>query len=308
VIADELAKTLEVLRVNLEEGQYKVLRAILMAQDESTEAVTFSQIQDQIIIEKRKKMTRPLAYRYLKALENRGYIEVAKGSYRNEYKANYNTIMRAIQKSRHETMESLWKKRDELESKRKYLLNLNLAEISTEIIELLAEKEFRNTPRSATGLDNIHRLTDAVLYSKAKKGDVIRVSYDWVQREDDIEKRRQEIGRKLMQRGLIFRTLVHNEISSLQTNLSKMRAKEYRLMKEAGLRVDARVSFESDHTYQIIALNKEGIVLIVSEEPVTAVWIPRSANAQLVDDAIDSFDAHFNVAKDMHDVVVSKEG
>jgi hypothetical protein len=291
VIADELAKTLEVLRVNLEEGQYKVLRAILMAQDESTEAVTFSQIQDQIIIEKRKKMTRPLAYRYLKALENRGYIEVAKGSYRNEYKANYNTIMRAIQKSRHETMESLWKKRDELESKRKYLLNLNLAEISTEIIELLAEKEFRNTPRSATGLDNIHRLTDAVLYSKAKKGDVIRVSYDWVQREDDIEKRR-----------------VHNEISSLQTNLSKMRAKEYRLMKEAGLRVDARVSFESDHTYQIIALNKEGIVLIVSEEPVTAVWIPRSANAQLVDDAIDSFDAHFNVAKDMHDVVVSKEG
>ncbi|MHA2377285.1 MAG: hypothetical protein ACXAB9_14075, partial [Candidatus Thorarchaeota archaeon] len=190
MIADELAKTLEVLRVNLEEGQYKVLRAILMAQDESTEAVTFSQIQDQIIIEKRKKMTRPLAYRYLKALENRGYIEVAKGSYRNEYKANYNTIMRAIQKSRHETMESLWKKRDELESKRKYLLNLNLAEISTEIIELLAEKEFRNTPRSATGLDNIHRLTDAVLYSKAKKGDVIRVSYDWVQREDDIEKRR----------------------------------------------------------------------------------------------------------------------
>ncbi|MHA2205440.1 MAG: hypothetical protein ACXABC_06240 [Candidatus Thorarchaeota archaeon] len=304
---DELAKTLDVLRVNLEEGQYKVLRAILMAQDKTTEAVTFSQIQDQMIAEKRKKMSRPLAYRYLKALENRGYIEVVKGSYRNEYKANYNTIMRAIQKSRHETMENLWKQRDELESKIEYINNLNLAETSTKIIELLAEKEYRKTPRSATGLDNIHRLTDAVLYSKAKKGDVIRVTYDWVQREDDIEKRRLEIGRTLLQRGLVFRTLVHNERSSLQTDLAIIRAKEYKLMKEAGFKVDSRVSFESDQTYQIIALNKEGIVLIVSEEPVTAVWIPRSANALLVDEAIERFDEHFNSAKDMHDVVAPSE-
>jgi len=43
-----------------------------------------------------------------------------------------------------------------------------------------------------------------------------------------------------------------------------------------------------------------GIVLIVSESPPTATWIPRGANPYLVDEAISIFDKDFTAGVDVY--------
>ena len=52
-------------------------------------------------------------------------------------------------------------------------------------------------------------------------------------------------------------------------------------------------------TYQFIARNSEGIVLVVSESLLSATWIPRSANPELVDNAIDAFDRDYEMGTDL---------
>ncbi|RLI58069.1 MAG: hypothetical protein DRO87_06290, partial [Candidatus Thorarchaeota archaeon] len=60
-----------------------------------------------------------------------------------------------------------------------------------------------------------------------------------------------------------------------------------------------RLSHREDTTYQFISLGRRGIILITSEQPMTAVWIPRESNPHLIDDAIDSFDADFDSGTDV---------
>ena len=62
---------------------------------------------------------------------------------------------------------------------------------------------------------------------------------------------------------------------------------------------ESRVTFKKTKTYQSVSLNRDGIVLIVSEDPYTGVWVPRTVNSKLVDDVINSFDEDFENAVDL---------
>jgi hypothetical protein len=70
-------------------------------------------------------------------------------------------------------------------------------------------------------------------------------------------------------------------------------------MQSRGGKVGCRVLPRTDATYQFIGRNTEGIVLIVSESPLSATWLPRSSNAELVDNAIDNFDSDYEKGTDL---------
>ena len=72
-------------------------------------------------------------------------------------------------------------------------------------------------------------------------------------------------------------------------------------MRRRGNEVGYRVLPREDATYQFIGRNNEGIVLIVSESPLSATWLPRSSNVELVDNAIDSFDSDYEKGTDLLD-------
>ena len=67
---------------------------------------------------------------------------------------------------------------------------------------------------------------------------------------------------------------------------------------------ETKVTFKDTKTYQSVSLNRDGIVLVVSEEPYTAVWVPRSVNSKLVDDVIDSYDEDFENGTDFLELEV----
>ena len=54
-----------------------------------------------------------------------------------------------------------------------------------------------------------------------------------------------------------------------------------------------------DSTYQFVGRNSEGILLIVSENPLSVTWLPRSANPELLDNAIQSFDKDYSEGSDV---------
>ncbi len=70
-------------------------------------------------------------------------------------------------------------------------------------------------------------------------------------------------------------------------------------MQEIGGNVTYKVLPREDATYQFISKNREGIVLIVSESPLSANWMPRTGHVELVDDAIDNFNADFEKGIDL---------
>jgi hypothetical protein len=80
----------------------------------------------------------------------------------------------------------------------------------------------------------------------------------------------------------------------------------YRSLLQENRDVSIRKRTTMDATYQILARNKEGILLTVSEEPPAATYIPRAVNEQLVDDAIAGFDVEFDKAIGLYPV--SSEG
>ena len=105
--------------------------------------------------------------------------------------------------------------------------------------------------------------------------------------------------RKLMEDGVIFHGLEHNKVSKKQRELFTRFTLAYR---KEGYEPGFRICERKDSTYQFVGRKDEGIVLIVSENPMSATWIPRSANADLVDNAIETFDADYDAGKDIADI------
>ncbi|MFW9843540.1 MAG: hypothetical protein ACFFEV_03075, partial [Candidatus Thorarchaeota archaeon] len=143
------------------------------------------------------------------------------------------------------------------------------------------------------------QLIDDKVYDSLKKGDEVRFALEWMSRVDVLTPAR--VGRlmKLMEDGVNFRGLEHNKISKEHREAFKQLTLQYR---EQGHKPGFRICDKQDSTYQFVGRNDVGIVLIVSENPMSATWIPRSSNPDLVDNAIQTFDADYELGIDIEDI------
>ncbi|MHA1939289.1 MAG: hypothetical protein ACW97O_13850 [Candidatus Thorarchaeota archaeon] len=66
-------------------------------------------------------------------------------------------------------------------------------------------------------------------------------------------------------------------------------------MREAGLKFDVRI-FPGVRTYSQVSLNNESTALVITENPLTATWLTREFNPDLIDNAVTSFDEHWESA------------
>ena len=103
----------------------------------------------------------------------------------------------------------------------------------------------------------------------------------------------------LLENGIIFRGLEHNKIVKEQQDLLK---KFTLFFREQGYQPGFRIYERKDATYQFVGRGDEGIVLIVSENPMSGTWIPRSSNPELVDNAIKTFDDDYAAGIDIAEI------
>jgi len=144
----------------------------------------------------------------------------------------------------------------------------------------------------------------------AKKGDVIRATLLWAGPWID-----STAGERILrffeaaERGVEIRYLITAEIFRLEneqekrTNLQAMVGLFQKLieMRARGKKFDARF-YLGPKTYNQISLNRESMALIITENPVTATWITKRFNPDLIDNAVRSFDRDWKKAKSVFDL------
>ncbi len=285
---------LEELGIDITEKRMRILASLLLLQEETGNPTTFDEIYRRLReIEGKHPGKKPLIYRNLTNLEDSGFIEVNRVGYRNEYWSDFQRIKQTIEDIKKSRVLELEEEKEDLSSIQKALMEIDLNELTTSLIQEMTGSKPEVRPRYAFGTENVYWLIDREIYGKARKGDIIRFVLDWVNPEMETKLNRQEWGNQLLSKGVEIRTLLQKE-SLMDDGVYKRRAIPYREWREKGWKLSVRIRLDTKPSYQFASLNDVGIVLIVAENPLTATWIPRETNPPLVNDAIERFDTDFD--------------
>ena len=292
-------EVLEIIGLDKTRKEMLVLGALLKVQKEPTEFIDFETLREQLAIDEgSRKGKDSLIYRSLSWLEKEGFLRIDKSGHKHGYNSSIAIIDKALEKMVNKAIKSLEKNLQDINSDITFLSEMNVDIMASSVVDLAAGKEKIEKTVFAQGWENILKLFDNKLYKDLKEGDVVRVKLEWLSGIDYLEPRRTIQYEELLQNGVEIRALDHNRgEKKLRPGMKKMLVN----MRDTGSKVGYRILPREDTTYQFIGRNTEGIVLIVSESPLSATWLPRSSNSELVDNAIDSFDRDYKLGIDLLD-------
>ncbi len=288
---------IEILDFEIHRKDMIILGAILKSQSGPTSYVDFETIRAQLEIDEGgRKGKDSLVYRSLSWLEKAGFIKVDRSEHKHGYNSDVGLIHRVFRKAMKEAAQEIKSEIRDLDSEIEVLTKMNSEDLGEEMISLAAGKHKIEKPVFAVGCEDVFQLIDDKVYSYLEKGDIVRFSLEWLNRSDMITPVRVEGIGYLLENGIIFQGLEHNRIDKEQQDLLK---KFTLFFREQGYQPGFRIYERKDATYQFVGRGDEGIVLIVSESPISATWIPRSSNPELVDNAIETFDADYDAGIDI---------
>jgi len=264
-----------------------------MTQEEMGAGVRFETLEDKLReLLGGKKMSRPLIYRYLKALEESSILKVNRDVNPNLYMVSFESIIQAIDRSRTNGLAELESSLKQIETEEISLRNLDRSWLARRLLLRLSGKPERVGTKTARGLMEAHFLIDNEIYSRAMEGDTIRVTLDWFTLSERAEIERQAAGLRLAVKGVLIKSLQYFP-ERVSKDVVRLRYNRLKDLRDKGIEADYRIANRSARTYQGVALNKDSIALVVAEEPLTLVWIPRVSNAALIDEAVSSYDRDF---------------
>ncbi len=287
-------QTLALLGFDIESNEMKVLRAIMSSQEELGSGCTFSVFQRHLRdVLGGKMMSRPLIYRYLKSLEENGMLVVNRNVSPNLYIVTFESVFRTLNKAKTVLASRLKGESDAIQHQYDILHNTDWSWLAKKLHFQLVGKTEKMTTKAATGLQNAQYLIDNEIYSKAVRGDTIRITVDWTNDSDREEILRQAIGLQLLAKGVRIRALQYLP-ENTPDEILRLRYERLRDNAENDIDVGFRIANRQVRTYQGVCINRDSYALVVSEAPLTVVWMPRSANAPLIDEAVKSFDRDYN--------------
>jgi hypothetical protein len=183
-----------------------------------------------------------------------------------------------------------------LDAEIQMMSEINTDSLAADIIALAAGTQPIERPVFAQGWQNIMKLLDDKVYRNLKKNDIIRFTLEWYNRPEELDGPRVDRIEEMLKMGVEVRGLEHRK---LEKKRFKRFAQRMDVFLQKGYKAGLRVCLRKDSTYQFVGRNSEGILLIVSENPLSVTWLPRSANPELVDNAIQSFDKDFFEGSDI---------
>jgi DNA-binding HxlR family transcriptional regulator len=296
---DSNERLFQLLGFNLEEGKYRVLRVILASIDEEKKSVRYDDLAKRIEEIEGKKIARQLFYRYIKALEEDGFVEVDRSRYRRHYSSNYDMILHAVEQKRTSILEELRVEHQNLTDVKESIEDISTASLARRTREILAGRKLPERARSVSGFPDVQNLIDDVVYNRAEDGDIIRITLDWVGIENLNEERRDAIRERFGYKDVTFRMLYHKTPDKDALEFLK----QGMIDDKSVWHIEIRFCPRSERTYELIALNQYGVVLIMSLAPLTALWIPQAENELLVNDAIDTFDRDYEDAQTLQEMI-----
>ena len=71
--------------------------------------------------------------------------------------------------------------------------------------------------------------------------------------------------------------------------------------RKSGIKFDVRL-YDGPNTYNQVSFNNDNMALVIAENPMTATWITRDFNPDLIDNAVKAFDKDWRKAKSFLDM------
>lgn len=310
-IDEDLTKALELCGFITEERKesrlMNILGVILRLQSDPPIALNFSDIYDQVLKEDHdSKLSKAWVHRVLKSLVDSNLVRIENpSSRRKRYIADVNTVMSGLEQFKSQRLRDLELKEREIIEEVSKLNSLDCGVLSQRFIESMAGRTEEISSRIVKGIDELHRVLKYNMLDLGKKGDIIRATLLWVGPWiDSSPKERLLKFFEAAERGVDIRYLVSTDIFKIENNES-IRANLVGLMEMVGRVIDMQkrgIKFQAKFysgpkTYNQITFNRENMALVINENPVTATWITRKFNPDLIDNAVKSFDRDWKKGK-----------
>jgi Fe2+ or Zn2+ uptake regulation protein len=297
---NDALQLLDIIGFSLTDWRARVLKAILITQRDQDAPVAFDEICQTLQNENlEKRIAQPLIYRNLSSLEKDGYIEVDKSSYKHRYWTGIDIIHAALEKAKAISLAGLRERVKQAESDSESISDASISSLATKLVETITGIPSQQHARFAQGYDDIYNMSMNTVYARSERGDVVRICLDWISSNPSKAAERIMDIIRLLERGVEIRALGHTVWTPKDDDGARLSA-FYGSVRDEGLPLTLKIYPKNERTYQFISRNQDGIVLIVSETPPTATWIPRRANPYLVDEAISSFDKDFTAGIDSY--------
>jgi hypothetical protein len=315
VIEDEnLREALEMLGLNVgtaeeESRTIGVLRAILKIQGNPPAPRTFKEVYESVLEENPEgKLSKAWVHRVLKPMVETQLIRV-EGQTRKRYLVDVNTIMTGLEYLKTSRISQIEDELESLQTDQKQISKLDCGVLSQRLVKALTGQDQAPTTRIVRGVDELDRVLKYNITDVAKKGDVIRATVLWI---TPLLKGGEDRMMKFIdaaQRGADVRYLVTLDILSagelVERDMDEQRmggiVEGIMRMREAGIKLDVRV-FPAGKTYSQVSLNNRSTALVITENPLTATWLTRDFNPDLIDNAVSSFDENWKNAKSIFEL------
>ncbi len=292
-------EVLEIIGMDSTKKDMVILGAILKAQREPTEFIDFETLRKQLAKDEgTRKGKDSLVYRSLSWLEKEGFVKIDDSGHKHGYNSSVTNIERALEKIINDKIADMKQELKHIDSEVTELSDIKPEALASHLIDSAIGKSKIEKPLFAQGFENILKLLDDKVYKGLKRGDVIRITLEWLSQGDFSNSIRVMNAEKLAKIGVEFRALDHDR--SERKIREKMKPSIINWQKEYNT-IGYSILPRKDATYQFVARNNEGLVLVVSESPLSATWLPREVNPDLVDNAIDSFDDDYVMGKSILD-------
>ncbi|MHA1908108.1 MAG: hypothetical protein ACW98Y_12485 [Candidatus Thorarchaeota archaeon] len=304
----ELEEKVRLLGIEISDGQISrgmfVFRSILRLQLESPEPLIFSEIYNAVnSADRENSYSKAWVHRLLKELVDRGLVRtIGDTASRKQYVCDVNTLRAGLERIKDYRIEEMNIQLEEANSSIDSLNSLEPSTLANQLFGYLTGEFDTPTSRFLSGMDEFHRVTDETIYSAVKDDDIIRSSVlDVGSFAGGAENR---IGRILTTPtlGAEIRYKVSSEVFNVDPETAAVVPREWLVgfvrgvLQMHGKGLDFRIARHDVRGYQFVSLNDEVMALMISHNPVTAAWITRKFNANLIDNVIRSFDREWEEA------------
>ncbi|MGY5879863.1 MAG: hypothetical protein RTV31_06410 [Candidatus Thorarchaeota archaeon] len=284
-----------------------ILGVILRLQQDPPIPLTFADIYEQLEKdEPSSKLTKAWIHRVLKMLIESKLVRVDNPTaHRKKYIADVNTIMAGFEQIKSKKIEELETKNDAIKKELAVVKALDCGHLSKEFVRSVTGRQEEVSSRIVRGVEELHRVLRFNMLDNAGEGDIIRATLLWIGPfVDDAMASRMMRFMEAAERGAEIRYLVSTDVFNLEES-AKLRsvlegmsgiAQLIAEMETRGKKFGVRM-YSGLKTYNQVSFNGESMALIIAENPVTATWITRQFNPDLIDNAVKTFDKDWKKAK-----------
>jgi hypothetical protein len=291
------AKVLEILGLELGRKDMVVLGALLKAQESPSDYIEFKAIREQLVKEEgSKKGTDPLIYRSLSWLENQGFLKIDKSGHKHGYNSNISTIEKALNKIVAKKIKNLERELKNVDDQVEFLSDMDTNTVAVDMIDMIAGKSKVEKPVFVQGWDHFMNMIYDKVFNGLRRGDIIRITLEWIIEHDYMNQTTLKVTEALLEQGVDFRSIDYDKGEKIVRQNFKQIISRWR---DRGFKAGYKIFPRQDATYQFVSRNSEGIALVVSEQPFSVTWVPRSSNPELVDNAIENFDRDYAAGIDI---------